>query len=48
MRPYGDIFPLVGDRPHEVTLLYAESDDGRTWSKTVSWSYRDFHWILNP
>jgi hypothetical protein len=46
--PFGDIYPIVGDLPHEVTYLYAVSEDGRYWSRTVNGSSRNFHWILNP
>jgi hypothetical protein len=48
MGPYGDIFPIVGDLAHEVTTLYAESNDGRNWSRNVYSNVRSYHWTLFP
>src|SRR5207245_119199 len=47
--PWGDIFPFVGDGPHEVTHLYAVTTCGRySWSRSVYGDHGDFHWILRP
>ena len=48
MGPFGDIYTNVFDRPSDSTGLFAWSDDGRSWSRTVSGNFKSFHWILNP
>ncbi len=47
--PFGDIFPLVGDLPNEVTHLRAVSTCGRfVWSTQVRGRVGNYHWTLNP
>ena len=49
MAPFGDIYPIVGDLSGQVTVLYAVSTCGQySWSRTVSRSLRNFHWMLLP
>lgn len=48
MRPFGDIFPYIGQTPWETTYLSARSRDGRSWSRAVRGATGDYHWILYP
>ena len=46
--PFGDIYPFVGDFPEQITTLYAVTDDGRFWRRTVSGNVGNYHWTLYP
>jgi len=45
--PRGDIYPYINDNPWETTILFARSDDGRTWRAELTGTWKGYTWVLH-